>query len=208
MTLGLNCILFLDLEIFALDKQLVTKTFFKATNWNGYITVNSCHHSSWLKSVPRSQLIRIRWNCTNLLDFYHQADILKSRFVDKGYQFSLIDEKINKISLLDKNLLTSEQPKCAQDSKHRWSFLSTFSVQHRQIKDIICKHWKVLKSDQILGPTLPDSAGMIYRWALPLSGQIAPNVIDPPITPIFFHNLKGYYPCHRCGVCAYNTCGR
>lgn len=198
---------FLDLEISAFDKQLVTKTFFKATDRNGYIPVDSCHHAVWLKSVPRNQLLRIRRNCTDLSDFYYQVDILKSRFVDKGYQSSLIDDEINKISLADRDSLTREQPKRVQDSKHRWSFLTTFSI-HRQIKDIFRKHWKVLKSDQILGPTIPDNAGVIYRGALPLSGQITPNVIDPPIAPVFFQNLKGYYPCRKCRVCAHNTCGR
>lgn len=81
---------------------------------------------------------------------------------------------------------------------------TTFSVQHRQIKNIIHKHWNILKNDHLLGPLLPDNAGITYRGALPLSGQIAPNVVDPPSVPTFFWHLKGYYPCRKCKVCLHN----
>lgn len=140
---------FLDLEIFVSNKQLVTKTFFKATDRNRYIPVDSCHHSAWLKSMPRSQFLWIRRNCTDLRDFYHQADILKSSFLDRGYQSSDIDEEIHQISLIDRNTLISEQPKSKQDSLYKWSFFTTFSIQHRQIKNIIHKHWKILKNDHL-----------------------------------------------------------
>lgn len=64
--------------------------------------------------------------------------------------------------------------------------LTNFSIQHKQIKDIIHRHWKVMKNDTILGPTLPEHVGVIYRGAMPLKGQIAPNVIDPPASPRSF----------------------
>lgn len=60
-------------------------------------------------------------------------------------------------------------------------FFTTFSVQHKQIKDIFQKHWNVLKNDYILGPTLPDRAEVTYRGAPSLRGKIAANVLDPPV---------------------------
>lgn len=86
--------------------------------------------------------------------------------------------------------------------------MTAFSVQHKQIKYIFNRHWKVLKNDRVLGPALPDRAAVIYRGTPSLRGQIAPNVIDPPTRPSFFHNLKGYYPCCKCNVCVHNACRR
>lgn len=199
---------FLDLEISVNNDRLETKTFFKPTDRNGYIPVDSCHHATWLKSIPRSQFTRIRHNCSDLSDYFHQAQILKSRFIDKGYDSVDIDEAINKVSLIDRSSLLSERPKGTQENKHRWSFLTNFSVQHKQIKDILIRHWKVLKNDHMLGPLLPERGGVIYRGAPSIRGQIAPNIIDPPITRPFFHNMKGFFPCCKCNVCLHNTCGK
>lgn len=46
------------LEIIVQDWQLVTKTFFKTTDRNGYIPVDSCHHVYWLKSIPRGPVFK------------------------------------------------------------------------------------------------------------------------------------------------------
>lgn len=80
----------------------------------------------------------------------------------------------------------------SSNDRHKWSLVTSFSRQYKQIKDIICRHLKVLKNDRFLGPVLPERAGVIYRGVQPLSGAIAPNVVDPPVKPIFFEHLMGY----------------
>lgn len=200
---------FLDLEIISNNGRLETKTYFKATDRNGYIPTDSCHHEVWLKSIPKSQLVRIRRNCSHLSDYFLQAENLKQRFCEKGYDNSLITKDIQQVALMDRaSLLTAQSGKLKKqgDSKHKWSFLTNFSTQHRQVKDIIKKHWKILKSDTILGPVLPEQAATIFRGAPSIKGQIAPNVIDPPKKISFFHNMQGFYPCRRCTVCKWNVC--
>lgn len=54
---------------------------------------------------------------------------------------------------------------------------------------------------------LPDRAEIIYRGAPSLQSKIAPNIINPPVKPTFFHKLVGYYPCKKCIVCLHITCG-
>ena len=191
---------FLDLEIFVENHQLKTRTYFKSTDRNGFIPQDSCHHPSWLGSVPRSQMLRLRRNCSNLNDFKVQAQTLKERFVEKGYCKLAIEEEIKKISTVDRSTLTVERVKIAQDNKFRHSFFTTFSTQYRQIKSIIQKHWAVLKNDPLLGPVLPAQAGVIYRGAVPLRNQLAPNIPDPPGKISFFPLSKGYHPCRKCKV--------
>lgn len=74
---------FLDLNFEIRD--LITSTYFKSTDRNGYIGQGSCHYPKWLESVPKSQFIRLRWNCTVKDEFLEQASALKIRFVDKDY---------------------------------------------------------------------------------------------------------------------------
>lgn len=44
---------YLDLEIFRKENKLLTRTFFKEVDKNGYISTRSCHHPGWIKSIPR-----------------------------------------------------------------------------------------------------------------------------------------------------------
>lgn len=89
-----NSIHFLDLEIKIVDQHLEFKTYFKPTDRNGYIPSDSCHHAQWLRSVPRSQFLRLRRNCSNISDYYAQSRVLKDRFVAKGYNARDLDAEI------------------------------------------------------------------------------------------------------------------
>lgn len=77
---------FLDLNIMVKEGRLITNTYFKETDHNALMPLTSCHHKSWLAAVPKGQFQRIRWNCTQVSDFYQQATILNQRFLSKGYQ--------------------------------------------------------------------------------------------------------------------------
>lgn len=76
---------YLDLEIFKTGEKLLTRTFFKPTDRNGYIPTASCHHPRWKTNVPKGQLLHIRRNCDKSEDFNTQADILIGKFQEKGY---------------------------------------------------------------------------------------------------------------------------
>lgn len=67
---------FLDLNIKIMDGNIITSTFFKETDSDSFININSCHHAAWLKSVPKSTFLRLKRNCTNRNDFLHEASML------------------------------------------------------------------------------------------------------------------------------------
>lgn len=56
--------------------------FFKETDRNCYVPIQSCHHLKWLKAIPNMQIRRI---CDNLEDFHTQSEILTNQFIEKGY---------------------------------------------------------------------------------------------------------------------------
>lgn len=178
------------------------KTYFKPTDWNGYFPLDSCHHSQWLTSIPYSQFHRLRWNCTDIEVFQQQAEVFKTKLVQKGYRSGDLDGDIAKATWM--STLLEDNPKSTQDNKFRWSFFTAFSTQYKQIKKITNKHWKVLRNDRFLGPVLLERAGVIFRGAWSIQGEIAPNIIDSPKRVSFFQQCKGYYPYHRCNVCLHN----
>lgn len=55
---------YLDLVITRKGNSFSTKSYLKPTDKNGFIPIDSCHHPTWLKSVPKGQFKRIRRNCT------------------------------------------------------------------------------------------------------------------------------------------------
>lgn len=198
-------ITFLDLEILVVNERFQFKTFFKSTDRNSYIPADSCHHPSWIHSVPRSQFLRLRRNCSDINTFKVQAEALKMRLLDKGYSHSEIDSEISRTLEVDRASLLTTKPKPDTDNKFRWAMLTTFSTQYRQIKAIFTKHWDILKIDHILGPSLPEQAKMIFRGAPTLQSRIAPNIINPPTRTTFFQELTVSFPCRKCTVCQHNT---
>lgn len=89
--LELNCeasqsnIHFLYIKISIKGGQFITSTYFKPTNCNSFISMDSCHHQYWLKSVSRGQFMRIRCSYTKQNDCAQQADVLAQLMVGKGY---------------------------------------------------------------------------------------------------------------------------
>lgn len=67
---------FLDLTISVSGESFITSTYFKPTDRNSFIPNYSCHHASWLRSVPKSQYLRLKRNCTQQSAFLAQAPFL------------------------------------------------------------------------------------------------------------------------------------
>lgn len=197
---------FLDLVIKIVNGNITTSTFFKPTDRNSFIPLDSCHHRSWLTAVPKGQFLRLRRNCSNLEQFYREASILKSRFQSKGYDSSTLDSLILEVGNRDRRDLLLDKPPRAEDREDfGLAFITTYSSQHWAIKRIIKKHWPVIKNDRILGPLLSEKPRVLFRGATSFRHMLAPNVPDPPVRLSFFGDLKGFSPCRRCAVCKVNT---
>ncbi|KAM8967064.1 collagen alpha-6(VI) chain [Pelodytes ibericus] len=64
---------FLDLTLYIEDNKVLTKTYFKPSDGNGYIDYSSCHHPSWLNNIPKGQMMRLKRNCTSDGEFLGQS---------------------------------------------------------------------------------------------------------------------------------------
>lgn len=134
-----NCreINFLDLKISVRGDSFITSTFCKSTDRNSYIPGDSCHHASWLRSVPKSQYMRLKRNCTEPEEFLVQAETLTQRFLDKGYPKKSLSDTLNQVMLLDRaDLLKERSSKQVMDNVFKTPFITSFSNQHQNVKHI------------------------------------------------------------------------
>lgn len=76
---------FLDLRIIVCEGGIITTTYFKETDRSRFIDTSSWYHSAWLESIPKSQFLRLKRNCTNCTNFLQEAESLNQRFLEKGY---------------------------------------------------------------------------------------------------------------------------
>lgn len=76
---------------------MISKTYFKPTNWNGYFPVQSCHHKKWVNNILKGQFTRLRHNCTDILECDAQATFLKDRFLEKRYSGSQLNKDIETV---------------------------------------------------------------------------------------------------------------
>lgn len=86
-TLEMNnkIICFLDLDVFIESRTIKTKTFFKQTDVNSYIGLNSHHYKPWAANIPKRQFKRIKRNCTDHSDFVVQSKLIKDQFLERNY---------------------------------------------------------------------------------------------------------------------------
>lgn len=197
---------FLDLLITIVDGRITTSTFFKSTDRNSFIPLNSCHHQSWLSAVPKGQFLRLRRNCSDQDEYFREASSLKLKFLDKGYEATMLETLIAEVGNRERTeLLRDKPPQVNNGEDFNLAFLTTYSSQHWAIKKIIKRHWPVIKNDRVLGPLLPNNPRILFRGAMNLRHTLAPNVPDPPQRSTFFGDLKGFSPCRRCRVCRVNA---
>lgn len=133
----------LSLEVTKAKKKIGTtikiKTYFKPTDRNMFIPIDSCYHMVWLRSVPHGQFWPLRQNCSTTHDLEQQALSLRQRTKEKGYNKSEEDTEIKKAKI--------KMDTC------KWYFFTYFPIQNRQIRNILNKHWDILRNYCILGPT-------------------------------------------------------
>lgn len=174
--------------------------------------MDSCHHRPWLSSIPKSQFMRLRRNCSDPHVFRAQAKILTDRFLEKGYSIESLLSVLNEVENMNRDSLLQDKLPQANPNSHPSSnigvpFVTTYSLQHRSIKKIISKHWHIINSDNVLKDILPNRPQVVFRGAPSLRNRIIPNILDPPVKKLtFFDQLKGFYQCKKCRVCSYNTC--
>lgn len=107
-TLNVNAqrITFLDLSIFKdEDNCLATSLYRKETAGITLLHAASAHPAALIRSIPYAQYIRLRRNCTHIVDFIAEAKLLHTHLLARGYSKSLLRKAYNKALKQSRNAL-------------------------------------------------------------------------------------------------------
>ena len=98
-------VIFLDTKISFQHNVLVSQLYSKPTSAHQYLQRNSFHPLSLLKSIPKSQFIRIRRICTHLSDYWLHATKFLEHFSARGFNRVKLQQQARSVASLDRESL-------------------------------------------------------------------------------------------------------
>ena len=141
-----NQINFLDTTI-KIDQsgKLIADLYKKPTDSNSYLNYNSAHPPNCKKSLPYSQLLRIKRICTKQTDFEKHAKDKLKEFRTKGFPEQLLleakqkVENLNREDLLTKKSLTEKSEK--NENENNIFLVTTFRPGQDKVPKLVKKNW-------------------------------------------------------------------
>lgn len=101
-----------------------------------------------------------------------QSELLKHKFVQKGYREATINQEIKKIQAMPCEHCLKNKKIINKNTK-QWCFISDYHCQYKEVEIIFWKHWQVLLLDRTSGPVLPKTPlfHSVYRRAQNLGNK-------------------------------------
>ena len=98
-------VIFLDTKVSFQHNVLVSQLYSKPTSAHKYLQRNSFHPPSLLKSILKSQFIRIRRTCTHLSDYWLHASRFLDHFSARGFNRVKLQQQARSVASLDRESL-------------------------------------------------------------------------------------------------------
>lgn len=205
-----HSISFLDVRVYREEDQIKTDLFRKPTDRNTILRGDSFHPSPLLKSLPVSQFHRIRRICSDDPSYSAQAEVLKNRFLSRGYKEEWVDAAKERFdqSSQDECLIPKVKNKKHKNNKNNQGSSPNCCVKYSplasEFKHTIHKHWHIIESDEALKKVFPDKPKMIFKRAANLRDTLVKSDMRPqnPL-PVFLAMPDGNYKCGNCAQCSY-----
>lgn len=138
--------------------------------------------------------MRLRRNCSLASDFLLQAQELKSKFIDKGYDENDLMSTIGEVALMDgRDLLSNNNRRHNPNESFKSSFItsffySTLCFNNNFSEALIGSHkW------QCTG-TCTCRTALCYFQRCTIIKTYNCSQCDRPVKSIFFQDLKGFFP--------------
>ncbi|XP_069605745.1 uncharacterized protein [Ranitomeya imitator] len=200
-----NEIDFLDIKIMrSKDGEIQTDVFCKETSVNALLHSTSAHTGSTIRAIPVGQFLRMRRICSGDEIFERQARDLTERFQDRGYSNRVIKKGYFRARASSRNQLLRRPPRPTQSKKVQpLRFISTYNNRWEEMREILRRHWSVLRTEPILNKILPDRPLLTARRGKSLKDQLVRSHYVPATTGIFGSGPQrwGCYPCGSCKAC-------
>lgn len=137
----------LDLKIHLDDEGKLTTSLFRKPTDNHQFVHWASHHPPHLKrSLPYSQLLRIRRNCSHIKDFENEATALITRFRARKYPAKLLLDARDRVRKLDRNKLLSNE-RGQRPKEDRMTFVTTYQREWSKLfRNTISTHYPTLRN--------------------------------------------------------------
>ncbi|XP_040188254.1 uncharacterized protein LOC120920313 [Rana temporaria] len=192
---------FLDIRIFKeLDGALGTSLFRKETAGNTLLHAESFHPEVLKKSIPYSQFLRLRRNCSTDFDFQRESDLLTERLLIRGYTKTSLKKAFNRVRDTNRRSLIFKPKNTSKKEESNTRVIINFSNEHQKIRKTISKFWPILTEDPILKNLITNQPQITFKKAPSLGTLLVKseykgiNKKDPCKT-------FGTYPCGTCAQC-------
>ena len=96
-TYSQTSVTFLDVITYTKNGCILTDLFVKPTDNHGYLDFRSCHPNSTKSSIPYSQYLRLRRNCSEWGNFAYHAMRLTYYLSARGYNFLTLRQSLLKV---------------------------------------------------------------------------------------------------------------
>lgn len=171
----------------------------KCTAGNPVLHADSFHPTPLKNSNPHGQYLRLRRNRSNETLIKIEAGKLQTRLLDRGYSRRCLRKACNRtIRQTRETLLFRPQTKNSKKNDLT-RIIMRFSVQHKQIYNIIKRHWSILTDDDRVKHFIPPVPSVTFKRASSLKDKLVKSEYHK--TNKKHCSVYGTFPCGHCAHC-------
>ncbi len=115
------------------DGSLYTSLFRKPTDGHQFLHYESAHPPSLKRSLPFSQMLRLKRNCSRDSDFTKETCTLLNRFLARGYPRRLLLSSFQRTTLRTRKELLGTTKGPRRNKPRRFAFISNYAPGHHQV---------------------------------------------------------------------------
>lgn len=201
LSCDVDCITFLDVEIYKGEGgSLCSKLYRKPTAGNTILYASSFHPHALIDSIPYSQYLRIKRNCSDDSIYEKEAAKLSDRLLARGYSHAFLKRSCKQASMKPrKDLLHIQKPK---NDYNALRIIIKYNKQQRKVRAIVEKYWHVLILHPSLGQFVPAKPLFTFRRATSIRDKIVNSEFKSESTKTHC-KYKGTFMCGTCKYCRF-----
>lgn len=165
---------------------------------------SSFHPASLKNSIPYSQYLRLRCNCSNDILFQEEARKLQLRLLNRGYSKTCLHKAFIKAQQKSRPDLLFKHESGAMTQKENDEpsrMFLRYSNQHTQIIIFfLCKHWSILTDDPTITQFVSPTPSITFKRASSLKDKVVQSEYADTSKRTHF-SIKCTFTCGHCSCC-------
>lgn len=153
------------------DDTLMTHLYRKPTAGNSILHASSFHPKPLLTSIPYSQYLRTRRNCSDDTSFQQEAKTLQKQPLERFYTKTCLKKAYKRAIENNRNELLYGTKK-VKNLYNATRIIIKYSNQRSKIRKVIQKYWHLLSMDPNIGRFVSNTPSITFRWPLLLKNTL------------------------------------